>query len=52
MSALPEMDIVITSSGAPNYILRKDEMKRVIEARKNRPMFVIDIAVPGTSSRR
>ena len=46
LSALPEMDIVIASSGAPNYILRKDEMKRVIEARKNRPMFVIDIAVP------
>jgi len=46
LGALPEMDIVITSSGATNYILRKDEMKRVIEARKNRPMFVIDIAVP------
>jgi glutamyl-tRNA reductase len=43
---LPEMDIVITSSGAPHYILRKDDMKRVIEARKNRPVFIIDIAVP------
>jgi glutamyl-tRNA reductase len=44
--ALPEVDIVITSSGAPHYILRQDEMRRVIEARRNRPMFVIDIAVP------
>ena len=43
---LPEMDIVITSSGAPHYILQKDEMRRVIEARRNRPMFLIDIAVP------
>lgn len=43
---LPEMDIVITSSGAPHYILQKEDMRRVIDARKNRPMFVIDIAVP------
>ncbi len=43
---LPEMDIVIASSGAPHYILTKPEMRRVIEARKNRPMFLIDIAVP------
>ena len=46
LSALPEMDIVITSSGAPFYILRRDQMRRVIEARRNRPMFLIDIAVP------
>jgi glutamyl-tRNA reductase len=43
---LPEIDIVITSSGAPHYILYKEEMKQVIEARRNRPMFLIDIAVP------
>lgn len=46
LGVLPEMDIVITSSGAPFYILRKDQMRQVIEARKNRPMFLIDIAVP------
>jgi glutamyl-tRNA reductase len=45
-AALPEVDIVITSSGAPDYILRKDQAKRIIEARKNRPIFIIDIAVP------
>jgi len=43
---LPEVDIVIASSGAPHYILRKDEMSRVISARRNKPMFLIDIAVP------
>jgi glutamyl-tRNA reductase len=45
-AALSEMDIVITSSAAPHYLLRKDEMRRVIEARRNRPMFLIDIGVP------
>jgi len=43
---LPEVDILITSSGAPHYILHKDEMQRVIQARRNKPMFLIDIAVP------
>ena len=43
---LPEVDIVIASSGAPHYILTKDQMKKVIGTRRNRPMFLIDIAVP------
>jgi glutamyl-tRNA reductase len=46
VSFLPEVDILIASSGAPHYILHKDEMQRVISARRNRPMFLIDIAVP------
>jgi glutamyl-tRNA reductase len=46
LSVLPQMDIVITSSGAPHYILKKADVRRVIEARRNRPMFLIDIAVP------
>src|SRR5271165_6458096 len=46
VSMLPEVDIVIASSGAPHYILRKDDMQRVIAARRNKPMFLIDIAVP------
>jgi glutamyl-tRNA reductase len=43
---LPEIDIVIASSGAPHYILGRDEMQRVIAVRKNKPVFLIDIAVP------
>jgi len=43
---LPEVDIVITSSGAPHYVLHKEEMQRAIAARRNKPMFLIDIAVP------
>jgi len=46
LAFLPEADIVITSSGAPHYILIRDDMKKVIDARRNRPMFLIDIAVP------
>jgi glutamyl-tRNA reductase len=46
MGFLPEVDIVIASSGAPHYILIRDDMKKVIDARRNRPMFLIDIAVP------
>jgi glutamyl-tRNA reductase len=45
-AALPEVDIVITSSAAPGYLLRKGDMRRVMEARRKRPMFLIDIAVP------
>jgi len=46
VSMLPEVDILIASSGAPHYILHKDEMQRIISARRNKPMFLIDIAVP------
>jgi glutamyl-tRNA reductase len=46
VAALPGVDIVLASSGAPHYILTRDQMKKVIEARRNKPVFVIDIAVP------
>lgn len=46
VAALPKVDIVIASSAAPHYILKKEEMQRVIAARRNKPMFLIDIAVP------
>ena len=43
---LDEADIVIASSAAPGYILTRDQVKRAIDIRRNRPMFFIDIAVP------
>ncbi len=43
---LPEVDILIASSGAPHYILTKSDMQRVIAVRRNKPVFLIDIAVP------
>ena len=43
---LERVDIVITSTAAPEPVLRYDDMVRVIRARKNRPIFLIDIALP------
>jgi glutamyl-tRNA reductase len=39
-------DILIASTGATHYILGHKDMARVIKERKNRPVFLIDIAVP------
>ena len=39
-------DIVITSTGAPHAIFRREHGERFLVRRKNRPMFFIDIAVP------
>jgi glutamyl-tRNA reductase len=43
---LPEVDILVASTGSPEYILTRQEMERVMTARRGRPMFLIDIAVP------
>lgn len=43
---LAEVDIVIASSAAPGYLIGPEMMRRALEARKNKPMFLIDIAVP------
>jgi glutamyl-tRNA reductase len=39
-------DIVICSTGAPDYILRKDQLHTIMKARKQKPMFIFDISVP------
>lgn len=39
-------DIVITSTGAPGYVVNKSMMADAMKMRKNRPVFLIDIAVP------
>ncbi len=43
---LEQADIVISSTGAPHIILHKQEMKSIMRARRNEPIFFIDIAVP------
>lgn len=43
---LPLTDIVISSTGAPHYIIKKEDIHRVLHARRNKPIFFIDIAVP------
>lgn len=39
-------DIVLTSTGAPEPLFRKEHGERMLKERRNRPMFFIDIAVP------
>jgi glutamyl-tRNA reductase len=39
-------DIVISSTGSPHSIFRKEHGEKFLSRRKNRPMFFIDIAVP------
>ena len=39
-------DIIITSTGAPFAIFRREHAELFMARRKNRPMFFIDIAVP------
>ncbi len=39
-------DIVITSTGAPVAIFRREHGEKFLARRRNRPMFFIDIAVP------
>ena len=39
-------DVVICSTGAPDYIIRAEHMHDIIHKRKNRPIFLIDISVP------
>jgi glutamyl-tRNA reductase len=39
-------DIVISSTGAPHFIISRAVAEHIIHRRKNRPMFFIDIAVP------
>ena len=39
-------DIVISSTGAPHFIIGRSLAEQIIYRRKNKPMFFIDIAVP------
>jgi len=43
---LRTVDIIISSTGAPGFVVTRDIVKPVIRARRNRPIFFIDIAVP------
>jgi len=45
-SRLVETDIIITSTGAPHCIIRKDEILSLMPMRKQNPFLIIDLAVP------
>jgi len=43
---LCDVDIVVSSTGAPSYVVTHDMVQRSLRKRKNRLLFLIDIAVP------
>lgn len=43
---LPETDVIITATGAPHIILNKTMLIPAMAERPDRPLFIIDIAVP------
>ncbi len=43
---LHRADIVLSSTGAPDYVLGAKKLKEVCKLRRYKPMFLIDIAVP------
>ncbi|WP_026693757.1 glutamyl-tRNA reductase [Peribacillus kribbensis] len=44
--ALTEADILISSTGAKDFVITKAMMDQVVKMRKGRPIFMVDIAVP------
>jgi glutamyl-tRNA reductase len=43
---IADADIVLCSTAAPDYVLGPDDLRRALEERRNRPLFLIDISVP------
>jgi glutamyl-tRNA reductase len=46
MNEFERVDIVISSTAAPHYILDRAKLAPLMKVRKNRPLLLIDIAVP------
>jgi len=45
-SVLTDVDIIISSTGASEYVLTQDQVKQAMKKRQHRTLFFIDIAVP------
>jgi glutamyl-tRNA reductase len=46
LTSLSDVDIVISSTGAPEFVVKREQLKAVLRKRRSRPLFFIDIAVP------
>jgi glutamyl-tRNA reductase len=46
LDKLSEVDIVISSTGAPGYVLTREQLQPILHKRRSRPLFMMDIAVP------
>jgi len=45
-SHLTDADIILTSTGAHDVLFHRDDFEAAVKARRHRPVFVVDIAVP------
>jgi glutamyl-tRNA reductase len=44
--ALHAVDVVVSATASPGLVLEKEQVERAARARRGRPLFLIDIAVP------
>jgi glutamyl-tRNA reductase len=44
--ALAEIDVLLTSTGAPSAIVDHTDLAPVVEARRGRPLLIVDVAMP------
>jgi glutamyl-tRNA reductase len=45
-AALTAADILVSSTGSPDLVLMRDDVAKILPARGNRPLVLVDIAVP------
>jgi glutamyl-tRNA reductase len=45
-AAMIEADILVSSTGSPDIVLRREDVAAILPARRNRPLVLVDIAVP------
>jgi glutamyl-tRNA reductase len=45
-AAMAEADILVSSTGSPDLVLRREDVAKILPARRNRPLVLVDIAVP------
>jgi glutamyl-tRNA reductase len=43
---LARADVVVSSTSSPDIVLHRDQVERALRARRGRPLFLIDLAVP------
>ena len=44
--ALPAADLVVGATSSPSAVVARDDVERAMRARRGRPMFFLDLAVP------
>jgi glutamyl-tRNA reductase len=45
-AAMTAADILVSSTGSPDIVLKREDVAKILPARGNRPLVLVDIAVP------